>query len=497
MTVTAQQLRLLMKNYERTGSTEKASAKADMCRQTGAKYLRGSSPQGGGPPGDRHWRTRKDPLHEVWSKAEEMLSDADDLEAKTLFDWLCREYPESMQECQLRTFQRRVRQWRATSGPGKEVFFPQEVEPGRRMSVDFTSMNSLDISINGAPFPHMLCQSVLCYSNWQWATVCFSESFQALRAGVQAALFRMGRVPRELWTDNSTSATHNPAADEDGERQFNQRYLDMTSHFGMEPHTTSRGRANENGDVESANGHLKRRVKQHLLLRGSRDFESRREYEIFLTGIFNAANNLRRERLREEFEVMQELKASALAEWDEERTTVRKWSVVSVARNTYSVPSRLIGEKVVARLYEDKVRIYFKDELQLEAPRLRGRGMIHVDYRHVIHSLVRKPGAFRDYRYKTEMFPTLNFRKAYDRLHEVCVPRTADLEYLRILKLAADTTEETVDGILERLLSHGAAPRWATVEDFIPAVRKDAVYHIKMEPVQLAEYDILLGGTLK
>ncbi len=483
-----------MKTYERTGSVETAAAKAGVCRQTGSKYLKSAAASvlDGQAKDKTKKRTRRDPLGHVWEKAEQMLRETPELEAKALFDWLCIHYPTELQESHLRTFQRRVRSWRATSGPEREVFFPQNVPPGKRMSVDFTSMNALKVTINGSPFEHMLCHCVLSYSNWGWATVCFSESIQALRTGIQSALFRLGHTPREIWTDNSTSATHNPAAGDEGRRQFNQRYLDMVGHFGMQPHTIAVGKSNENGCVESGNGHLKRRMEQHLLLRGSRDFGSRGEYEQFLAGVMDAANGLRRDRLRAELDVMPELNASALAEWDEERAAVRKWSVVSIAHNVYSVPSRLIGKKVSARIYEDKVRIYFGDELQLEAPRLRGRGGVHLDYRHVIHSLVRKPGAFQDYRYKAEMFPTLNFRRTYDRLHEICVPRTADMEYLRILKMAADTTEEAVDGVLEQLLTKDVAPRWTTVEDFVCADRNDEVYELEIEPVRLEEYDNLL-----
>ncbi len=319
-----------------------------------------------------------------------------------------------------------------------------------------------------------------------------------MRAGVQAALFRLGHVPREIWTDNSTSATHNPSEGEGGRRCFNERYLQLTGHFGMEPHTTSVGKAHENGDVESANGHLKRRVRQHLLLRGSRDFGSRQEYETFLAGIFNATNDLRRDRLREELGAMPELKSSRLAEWDEERARVRKWSVVSVARNTYSVPSRLIGEEVLARVSEDRVRIYFKGEMQLDVPRLRGKGNMRVDYRHVIRSLVRKPGAFRDYRYKSEMFPTLNFRRAYDMLRGHCTSRIADMEYLRILKLAADTLEWGVEEALKKLLAENKVPRWATVEEFLPPRGNDAPPVLDIGKPDLSEYDSLLrGGMLK
>ena len=490
MPVTNQQVGLLMKNFESSGSISTASAKAGMCRQTGAKYIHGVPPPD--CPVVRPWRTREDPLAEVWEHAVLMLDAAPELEAKSLFDWLGEQYPSLLQESNLRTFQRRVKKWRAASGPEKEVFFPQETVPGRRMSVDFTHMGSLSVTIGGDPFPHMVCHSVLSHSAWEWATVCFSESNQAIRSGVQAALFRLGHVPHEIWTDNSTSATHNPSADEDGgKRRFNDRYLDMVGHFGMKPHTIAVGKSNENGAVESGNGHLKRRMEQHLLLRGSRDFGSREEYEMFLHNVLNKANDLRREKLRAELERMPVLKASRLAEWDEERAVVRKWSTVNIARNTYSVPSRLIGEKVIARVHEDRVRIYFNGELQLDAPRLRGRGNARVDYRHVIRSLVRKPGAFRDYRYRSELYPTLNFRKAYDRLDEACAPRAADLEYLRILKLAADTMESEVDVVLAALLESATLPRWTTVEELMPARRCD-LPTVCMDPVDMGEYDKLL-----
>lgn len=493
MAVTYQQVELLMKNFTKTGQISAASAKAGMCRQTGAKFLNGALLASSSRPVKRPWRTREDPLSEIWERAVGMLEVSPELEAKALFDWLCEHYPDVLQDSHLRTFQRRVRQWRASSGPDREVYFPQTVAPGRRLSVDFTHMDSLEITISGIPFPHMLCHSVLSYSGWEWATVCFSESIQALRFGVQEALFRLGYVPKEIWTDNSTSATHNPSADEDsGKRRFNTRYLDLTDHFGMKPHTIAVGKSNENGAVESANGHLKRRLEQHLLLRGSCDFDSRSEYEAFLCGALNKANNLRRDKLRVELASMPELKASRLAEWDEEHAVVRKWSTVSIARNTYSVPSRLIGEKVCARVHEDHIRIYYNGELQLQVPRTRGRGSVRVDYRHVIRSLVRKPGAFREYRYREELFPTLNFRKTYDRLTEKCVPRTADLEYLRILKLAADTMESSVDAVLEKLLDNDTVPRWTTVEEFMPEVRSEECPQIQMQTVDLGEYDSLL-----
>ncbi len=327
-----------------------AAAKAGMSRQTASKYLQGAKMPSEAKTQKRLWRTREDPLADIWSEAEEML-EIPELKSKALFEYLCEKHPDKLLENHLRTFQRPVREWKATKGPDQEVFFPQDVTHGRRMSVDFTHMNSLEITINGEAFPHMLCHSVLSYSGWEWASVCFSESLQALKMGIQDALFRLGHVPEELWTDNSTSATHNPSKEDDTKkRSFNLQYLSLTEHFGMKPHTINIGKSNENGAVESLNGHIKRRVNQHLLLRGSRDFTSREEYDHFLCVVLNKANNLRRDRLKEELKHMPELKASRLSEWNEEQSVVRKWSTVNLARNVYSVPSRLMGRTITGRI---------------------------------------------------------------------------------------------------------------------------------------------------
>ncbi len=493
MAVTHEQVRLLKVVYEQTRNMETASAKAGMCRQTGSKYLK----QDRLPSeleSERTWRTRPDPFEEDWPVLTAMLTDAPELEAKALFEWLCDERPGIYSPGQVRTFQRRVRKWQALNGPGKEVYFPQVHKPGRRMSTDFTWMDSLEITIDRRPFPHKLCHCVLTYSNWEWGTICFSESMLALRQGVQNALFRLGRVPAEHWTDHSTAATHEPSQeDESGRRVFNARYVSMMGHFGMQPLTIQVGKAHENGDVESLNGVLKRRMVQHLLLRGHRDFESVDAYKVFLHEVLNKANGLRQKRLVEELAVMRLLKVDRLPEFDVCEPNVTSWSTIRVARNAYSVPSRLIGEKVKVRCYEDRVEVFFHGVPQLTAPRLSGRGGHRINYRHIIDWLVRKPGAFRNYRYREDLFPTLNFRVAYDRLQEACSERVADIEYLRVLKHAARTMECEVDEALEVLCGQGIVPRWNTVLEFCPE-RRVCIPEVIIPPVDLSQYDLLLAG---
>ena len=493
MVVTARQVRLLQMTYEKTGNVETASAKAGMCRQTGSKYLKGNRPPSA-LKSEHNWRTRPDPFAEDWSVVTEMLKTAPELEAKALFEWLCGEKPGRYDAGQVRTFQRRVREWRALHGPDKEVYFPQVHVPGRRMSTDFTHCDSLGITIAGEPFPHLLCHCVLTYSNWEWVTVCHSESLSALRNGLQNALFRLGHVPAEHWTDHSTAATHEPSREaESGRRVFNARYVSMMDHFGLKPCTIQVRKPHENGDVESLNGVLKRRILQHLLLRGSRDFESVEAYERFLCGILISANGLRRKRLTEELKAMPELRAERLAEFVEIEARVTSWSTIAVERNTYSVPSRLIGEKVKVRCHEDRIVVFCRGVRQMEAPRLRGRGRHRINYRHIIGWLVRKPGAFRDYRYREDLFPTLNFRVAYDRLLESCSERRADIEYLRILKHAARTMECEVDAILADLCARGIVPRWDTVLELSPG-HQPTVPEVSVPPVDLSAYDRLLTG---
>jgi len=258
------QVRKLMEEMSKHGRIGQAAMKADMDRKTARKYV-----TAGTLPSEmqkaRDWRTREDPFAEHWPALEAQLREAPGLEAKTLLDELIARYPEQYTEGQLRTLQRRVRQWRATEGPEQDVKLAQRHRPGEAAQSDFTHTKELGITIAGELFVHMLFVFVLPFSNWAWATVCLSESMAALRRGVQRALFQLGRVPQHHQTDNSTAATHHVPdgkreALESGKRAFNADYLALMRHFGMEPRTTAVGAKEQNGDVEAQNGALKRRL---------------------------------------------------------------------------------------------------------------------------------------------------------------------------------------------------------------------------------------------
>lgn len=418
-----------------------------------------------------------------------MLEVAPELEAKTLFEFTCRAHPGQFQPGQLRTLQRRVRRWRAQHGPPKPIFFPQTHRPGEAIQTDFTNANELRITIGGEPFPHLLCHSVLPHSNWSSLTVCRSESMQALRRGIQTCLFSLGRVPEFHQTDNSTAATHSLTS---GMRDFNQEYLDLMKHLDVTPRTTAVGAKEQNGDVEAGNGAVKRRLEQHLLVRGSRDFSSVAEYEGWVGGITSAANELVADRLREDLAAMRPLRAKRLPEHTLVKTRVTKWSTIRVKENVYSVPSRLRDEQVEIRVLDDRLEVYFAGRLELTVDRLLGRKGHQINYRHVIWSLVKKPGAFARYRFRADLFPTLTFRRAYDALAEALNDRAADREYLEVLHLAAVTMESEVEAAIELLLEAGTPPRSHLVKDLI---RKDELElpALQQPQVDLTTYDQLLG----
>lgn len=487
-----QQVRKLMEEITRHGQIGRAAMRSGMDRKTARRYL-GLGLLPSEMNEDRNWRTRPDPLHaEDWAEVEGLLRDAPELEAKALFEYLSERTPGRYDPGQVRTLQRRIRVWRAQEGPGKEVFFPQEHRPGEAIQTDFTSGNELRITIRGVPFPHLICHPVLPFSNWEWATVCRSESMAALKRGVQEALFHLGRTPKFHQTDNSTAATHDVAS---GKRMFNQDYKDFVTHFGMEPRTIAIAASEQNGDVEALNRALKRRLVQHLLLRRSRDFESVKAYEDFIHEVLMRANRLRTRRVSEEMDAMKPIVVSRFPEYREITVRVTSWSTIRVQCNAYSVPSRLIGERVKVRIYDDRLEVIHGGVTQDTFERLAGRLGHKIHYRHVIDSLIRKPGAFALYRYREDLFPTVAYRRAYDALLSRLPEREANLEYLRILQLAARESEAEVTTFLEESLANGGTVSEKRLRERIaPETHTTPV----LEPllINLACYDALLSTEI-
>jgi hypothetical protein len=464
-----------------------AALKVGMDAKTARKYRHAQTlPSESFTP--KTWRTREDPFQDVWPELRDRIELNPGLQAKTLFEDLQRRFPGRFQDGQLRTLQRKIKAWKAIEGPPKEVFFDQVHTPGALGASDFTCMNDLHVTIAGQPFDHLVYHFVLTYSNWETGTVCFSESFESLSQGLQNALWELGAVPQIHRTDRLTAAVNNL-----GDRDlFQQRYRALLAHYGLKPQAIGARKANQNGDAEQSHNRFKQAVDQALMLRGSRDFDDRDAYECFLRAVFAQRNSGRTERFAEERPLLSNLPKKRVDAWHRRRVRVTQGSTIRILTNTYSVPSRLIGEQVEVHVMAESLDVWHGTVLVEHVLRLRGRHKSSINYRHVIDWLVRKPGAFAAYRHHDALFPTCRFRRVYDALLSQCPARAAK-DYLRILELAAKESEAGVDAVLGRLLEWNV-PITPTV--VLEHLRHDLGLPRAMEvvitTVDLSSYDLLL-----
>ena len=318
------------------------------------------------------------------------------------------------------------------------MYFPQEHPPGREAQIDFTHCEELKVTIVGQPYRHLLFQLILSHSGWRYAEVAAGETFLALQQGLQNALWTLGGVPQVVRSDNTSAATHE--VKRSCGRGINDNYAGLLDHYGLRSTRINRGQSHENGVAEQAHYRLKDAIDQALIRRGSRDFDTADDYAGFVRQMVERRNRLIEGKLEQEMLCLGSLPPAPVPEYVNYQARVRKWSAIQVAGHSYSVPSRLIGKEVQIRLYADWVAVYYKGHLVECMERVSGEREAHVNYRHAIGSLVRKPGAFARYRFREQLFPTRQFRLAYDALREWRGER-ADVEYVRILHLAATTTK--------------------------------------------------------
>ena len=402
------------------------------------------------PNNDRK-RTRIDPYADVWDTDIVPLLKVDahgKLYARTILEVLMEKYPKRFSMSQLRTLERRLKEWREEHGMGPEAYIPQEHLPGLEAQVDFTSGTSLGVTIRGQACPHKLGQFVLSHSKGRYAHPATEETFPAVLHLIQAALQNLGGAPKAIRSDGVPSCIQNGKPIHE--------YRDFLSHYGMRASVINAYRPNENGIVEHANFRLKNAIHQQLIVRGSPDFDSVEEYAAFVQEVVDRYN--RRPEIGPKLQVdrahLASLPKVPARVYELCQASVDKYSLIHVKANAYSVPSRFIGQKLTVHLYDDQLKIYHQDDLVASWDRVHGKGEIRVDYRHVIHWLVQKPGAFASCAYRNQLFPTEVFREAYAVLRKAMGFR-ADATYLRILCLAAMTEEAEVEAALALLLEEG------------------------------------------
>ena len=496
--ITNHQIRLFMQSKQHGKKIKVAAAQAGFSERSAYRI---QNPERNLKAEKRQWKTRQDPFEDVWEKDLVPLLEAEPkLEARTLLEELQNRYPGEYPDKQLRTLQRRVRQWKAISGPEKEVIFRQNHPPGWQSISDFTDANELKITIRGELFSHRLYHFRLAYSGWEFAQVIQGgESYTALAEGMQNAFWSIGGVTETHRTD-SLSAAYKNLSDKTKE-EFTDAYMELCQHYGTEPTRNNKGVSHENGSIESPNRHLKNRLDQALMLRGSREFDSLDGYKAFLRDLLQRQNKRIEKAFIEEKAFLKALPERKACDYEEERVRVTTSSTISIKHIIYTVPSRLIGMMLKVHLYDDRLECYIGGDHAITLRRLRGerKWQRSIDYRHIIGTLVRKPQAFRNYIYRDALFPTFAFRQAWECLERELDSRQACREYVKILNEAARPNGESlVNEYLEGCLTKGAVPKSdEVIALFRPALTQAPL--LKGCISQLSDYDALLtkqGGNL-
>lgn len=436
MAVSKQQVRVYMTERNRGKTQAVAAAKAGVSERT-ARRIEGRQAAESEP---RRWRTRPDPFTGVWDEVAEQLALVPSLQALTLLEWLQERHPGEYPDALLRTLQRRVKDWRARSGPDKEVMFPQVHGPGLRGLSDFTTLKGVDITIRGERLDHRLYHFRLAFSGWCHVRIVLGgESYPALAEGLTEALERLGGVPAEHRTDSLSAAFKN--LDAQAQADTTERYQALCAHYGMQASRNNPGRGHENGSVESAHGHLKRRLKQRLSLRGSADFDSLDDYRAFIDEVAASINRRNAKRIHAERAELSPLPCRRGVDYTETTARVTSSSTITLRHELYSVPSRLIGERLRVRIFDDRLVLLHGGRELMRLVRIRpgkdGKRSRSIDYRHVIGWLARKPRALAGLSFRDDLLPGPTWRLLYRRLSEQLTTQELCKRVVAALALAA------------------------------------------------------------
>ena len=464
-------------------------------RKTAAKYIKDLDAPPEPAKAPRTYVTRKTDFDKFWPEIQAMLENENRLKPYSILEHMIEKHKEDFDPKWQKTLERRISRWRIANGIEKEVFFPQIHKPADVLAIDFTDLSALGISIASEPLDrnHLVFHAALTYSNWEYVEFCRSESFEALASGVQNAFHSIGGVTARIRFDSMTAAVNNLSS----QREFQPNWKALLKHFGADPHRINVRSPEENGDCESLHGHFKDYLDQRLLLRGNRNFESLAKWREFLKNCCDARNKKRSAAaIAQELEQLESLPKEMFPTFTLHESTVKSSCVLRIKQNDYAVPSCFIGKRVQLRICADHIELWYAGSKKFEMPRLHGKNNVYFDYRCVIDTLVRKPGAFANYRYREFMFPTVNFRLAFDSLCDSVGERQGIRSYVKLLHTAKHISQEAVDAELAILLLSKTKIDAKAIEAKLQSVSATPESSLNVDPAtglpELVHFDSLL-----
>lgn len=483
--------------FRQTHTTAVAAAKASI--STATAYRIEKDPKLPSQKKEPRQRRRPDPLADIFhAEIVPLLKAAPGIRPIAIFEEMLRRHPELGNGIR-RTIERRVRAWRAVHGEEQEVIFRQTHEPGRLGLSDFTDMSSAGVTIAGQPLDHRLYHFRLAYSGFEHAHVVLGgESFVALAEGLQNALWSLGGVPREHRSDSLSAAFRN--LDRDARADLTRRYEELCSHYGMTATRNNAGIAHENGSIEGPHGHLKRAINDALLMRGSSDFDHLAAYRRFVDEIVSRCNARNSRRIDIERAELKELPTRRTSDYEEVTVRVTSSGGFTLRKVFYTVPSRLIGHRLRVRLFDDRLDVFIGGTKLVTLPRGRasssGKHDQVVNYRHVIHSLRRKPMALMNLVYRDQLFPRQAYRRTFDMLVERLPERQACRTMVELLALAHERgCESELADQLEASLQARQLPDMAALrERFAPDPSR--LPNLVVRLASLNAYEALIGASI-
>ena len=496
--ITNQQANLYMKQRQQGKTQQQAAAKAGLSERSGRKIEQ----QGGIiKPGKRSWRTRKDPLESVWTQElVPLLESAPMLTPMSLLEHLQNKYAQAYPDKILRTLERRVKHWRATDGPAKDVMILQKHPVGKQGISDFTQLKKEVITIRKKPFKHLLYHFRLSHSGWSYMKVTQGgESYSALAEGLQEALWQLGGSPLEHRTDSLSAAFKNMGKSDIDD--ITNRYSQLCNHYKMIPTRNNRGRGHENGSIESPHGHLKGRIKQALLLRGSNDFDDIEAYQAWVCQVVRQHNKRNAPHVAQECAVLQPLPSMRTVDYTEIAARVSSSATIDVRRSTYTVPSRLIGNRLKIHLYHDRLECYLgathvQSLARVFPSKANGRGR-NISIHHIVDTDVKKPQACRQCHWRDDLLPTLSYQKIWGHINKAYNGHIACKLMVGILHLASTQNCESdlAQYILERISQDLALSLPLLQQRFSPSYK--TYPDVRVSQHELVAYNQLIATDIK
>ena len=491
---TMQQADIYMQARQEGKNQEQAAAKAGLSKRTGGRIEHNESNGEANKP--RTYKTRKGPFDEIWENDVVPQLQNGVSNVAFLLEMLQEKHSDELPDNSLRTLQRKVERWHALYGKDREVMFRQVYEPGKLGISDFTRPKKIKITINGQPFEHIFYHFRLPYSGFAYIEVFAGsgESFEKFAQGLQGALQFLGGTPETHRTDSLSASFKN--LDKDAKNDLTERYKAFTTHYDMQPTRNNPGKKHENGAIESPHRHFKNRVMQSLIVRGSIDFSSLEQYRDFAKNIVTKHNKRLAEPIKTEKACLRPLPPSKAVDYAEVVAVVGCTSTINVRRVTYSVPNRLIGQRLHVRVYTDKLECYLgsTNAITLKRAPIAARGvrLKSIDYRHIISSLIKKPGAFARSCLRNDLLPNDNYRFIWE--HVSCsMSRSEACKFIvGLLNLAANyDCENELEFVVMELIKNERPLKISELQDLFNK-HQETMPILNVQQHSLAAYNQLI-----